>query len=108
MATKEMTKLYDLYLSYENGYDDEPRLYVYEVYKTSEGWQAEHQPSYNYYFDELDKQWLVEQGDLDSISDYWVDEWFTTEDRGHVTNNLPPKVISWLDALPEYEYEEEI
>jgi hypothetical protein len=108
METKEMTKLYDLYLSYEAGYDDEPRLYVYEVYKTSEGWQADSHPSYSYYFDELDKQWLVEQGDLEGISDYWVDEWFTTEDRGHVIDNLPPKVITWLDSLPEYEYEEVI
>jgi hypothetical protein len=106
METKETTKLYDLHLSYETEYDDEPRLYVYEVYKTSEGWEADNHPSYNYYFDELDNQWLVEQGDLDGISDYWVDEWFTTEDRHLVKSNLPPKVISWLDALPEYEYEE--
>lgn len=108
METKEMTKLYDLYLSYEPSYDDQPRVYAYQVYKTSEGWQADHHPSDTYYFDELDQQWLVEQGDLDGIGDYWVDEWFTTEDRHLVELNLPPKVISWLDALPEYEYEEVI
>jgi hypothetical protein len=106
METKEMTKLYDLYLSYESGYDDQPRLYVYEVYKDGVAWQADSYPSYNYYFDELDNQWVVEQFDLEDIGDYWVDEYFTTEDRHLLEINLPPKVISWLDALPEYEFEE--
>jgi hypothetical protein len=101
----EMTKLYDLHLSYESGWDTEPRLYVYEVYETDEGWQAEHHFSYSYYFEQEDMEWLIQKFELESIFDYSVDEWFTTDDTGLAELNLPPTVIKWLEKLPEYEYE---
>jgi hypothetical protein len=101
----DMTKLYDLHLTYEQEYDEQPRLYVYEVYETSEGWEADHHFSYVYYFEQEDMDWLIQKFELESVDDYYVDEWFTTDDRRLAELNLPPSVIKWLDTLPEYEYE---
>lgn len=106
MAT---TKLYDLQFQYETGYDTEPRVIAYELYKQDGEWNTRTDDRADMYiFTEEDNQWAINRFDLEDIEDLWVDEFFTTEDRHLVLNNLPPKAIEWVDSLPEYEYEEVI
>jgi hypothetical protein len=100
-ATK--TRKYDLHLVYEHGWDNSPRLFIYGLYFDGEYWANDNDYSYAYNFTPEDMEWIVAQFDLDGISDYWVDEWFSIEDTHLIEDNLPPRFKVVLDSLPEYE-----
>lgn len=105
MIEPKTTKVYDLHLSFEPQYDQEPRLYVRELWLDNQGdWNTEDMDSYSYYYNQDDMDWTAKRFDLEDIWDLYVDEWFTTEDRHLMLNNLPPRVIEWVDSLPAYEY----
>jgi len=103
MQTATKTRKYDLHLVYEHGWDNNPRLFIYGMYLDGEDWTTENDYSYAYNFTPEDIDWIVAQFDLDGISDYWVDEWFSIEDTHLVESNLPPRFKVVLDSLPEYE-----
>lgn len=98
------TKLYDLNVYYEHGYMDQPMVIAYELYKNENGdWEtATGDPVFHYYFTQEDIDWVVREFDYDSIADYWIDEWLTTDDNTLLWSNLPPKAIEALKNLPSY------
>jgi hypothetical protein len=105
MIEPKTTKTYDLHLCFEPQYDEQPRLYVRELFLDRDGdWNTDDSDSFSYFYTQEDIEWTVGKFNLDEIYDLYVDEWFTTEDRHLMENNLPPKVIQWVESLPAYEY----
>ena len=105
MIEPKTTKVYDLHLCYEVGYDDEPRVYARQLWLDSSGdWNTNDDDYENYYYTDEDINWSVEKFNLEELSDLYFDEWFTTEDTHLMLDNLPPKALEWVASLPAYEY----
>ena len=105
MIEPKTTKVYDLHLCYESGYDDQPRVYARQMWLDRDGeWNTDDDDYDAYYYTKEETDWLIEKFELESVDDYWVDEWFTTDDEKLVSLNLPPQVQAWADSLPAYEY----
>jgi hypothetical protein len=108
MIEPKTTKVYDLHLCYDSGYDDQPRVYARQMWLDSEGlWNTDDDDYDSYYYTEEDKDWTVEKFDFDNITHLFFDEWFTTEDTHLMLNNLPPRALAWAESLPAYEYYEQ-
>lgn len=103
METTTKSRKYDLHLVYEHGWDNEPKLYIYECYFDGEYWTTNNDPSYHYAYELEDIDWTLKQFELPDISDMWIDEWFSIEDTHLVESNIPPRLRKILDELPEYE-----
>jgi hypothetical protein len=101
------TKTYDLLWVYDSNYDQEPRVYAYEMYKNREGdWETSNDWSFAYPYTQEDIDWSIKEHNLTTIADLQVDEWFTTEDNHLIELNLSPKARNFVSKLPSYQYED--
>jgi hypothetical protein len=105
MIEPKTTKTYDLHLCYDSGYDDQPRVYARQMWLDRDGlWNTDDDDYDTYYYTEEETNWTIEKFELGDITHLYFDEWFTTEDRHLMLNNLPPKALAWAESLPAYEY----
>jgi hypothetical protein len=101
------TKIYDLLWAYDPEYDQEPRVYAYEMYKNREGeWETSNDWSFAYPYTQEDINWVVDKFTLNSIADLGVDEWFTSQDTNLIEFNLSPRARNFVSKLPPYQYQD--
>lgn len=109
---KQLTKEYDLHVQYEVGYDEQPKIWAYTLFM-DKGYltTASSQAFDSYYFTEEDTEYsltkfIESNSGIETVDDLYWDEWFTTKDDHMILYNaLSPKVIEWINSLPEYELE---
>lgn len=110
MVEKLETRLYDLHLLYEVGYDDYPKVLVYKLWKDKNGdWNTESGDIVDRYdFTEQDVDWLESILPEKELSAFHADEWTMCHpDRIHTlsfSKYLPPKAIEMLENLPPYSF----
>jgi hypothetical protein len=108
MIEPKTTKVYDLHLCYEEAYDDQPRIYARQMWLDKDGdWTTDDDDYDNYYYTQEDIDWTLKKFELEELWTLHFDEWFTTDDRHLMVNNLPPKALAWAESLPAYEYYEQ-
>lgn len=107
-----MTKEYDLHVQFEIGYDEQPKIWAYELYLDKGGFLTTNGYAVaSYCFTEEDTEQALAKfkesdSGIDTIDDLYWDEWFTTKDDYMMkTNLLSPAVLEWINSLPEYEME---
>lgn len=106
------TNFYDLNFYYDPENETAMKIYAYEMRKDKNGdWETDTVNDYfeTYDFDEEDTKWLLERNET-TLDELWIDEWSMSEPKEleqWVGNLTPPKVLEWIKALPEYEYQTE-
>lgn len=110
--TITMTKEYDLHVQFEIGYDEQPKIWAYELFLEEGGFLATSSHACcSYTFTEEDTQhslskFIEANCGIETIDDLYWDEWFISNESAVISYNaLPPKVIEWINSLPEYEME---
>ena len=108
MIEPKTTKVYDLHLCYEIGYDDQPRVYARQMWLDRDGdWNTDDDDFDSYYYTQEDIDWTLNKFNLDGLEELYFDDWFTTDDKTLVPYNLSPKAQAWAESLPTYEYYEQ-
>jgi hypothetical protein len=110
----DTTNIYDLNWYHDpDNTNNPPRIYAFEVYKDENGWWTVNDSNYpedSYEYTQEDIEWTLinvnqhNNTPYPSISELYVDEWFSTDDEHLYRNQLPPKALEWIEALPAYEY----
>ncbi len=107
------TTEYDIHYVYEVGYDDNPKLWAFELYKNEDGyWETISDDIVDRYdFTEEDIAWLLntqrqqDGSSYEDLPDLFIDEWFNSSDKT-LADQIPPNAREWLRNLTPYEYED--
>lgn len=109
--TKQLTKKYDLHVQFEIGYDEQPKIWAYQLFMKDDFLNTDTHACLSYTFTEEDTEYsltkLIEANcGIETIDDLYWDEWFISNESDVISYNaLSPKVIEWINSLPEYEME---
>ena len=110
MPSTYETKLYDLHLLFEAGYDEVPVIRAYSVVRNDDGLIESDTTSGiddRYDYTEEDCDWVLanlsEQVGYPykEIGDFYSDEWFSSTDLEQ-RKLLPPNAVAWIERLEPY------
>jgi hypothetical protein len=110
MPSQYETKLYDLHLLFEAGYDDVPVIRAYSVVRNANGEIESDTSGGNddrYDYTQEDCDWILANLSqqvgypYEEIGDFYSDEWFSSDDLSQ-RELLPPNAVEWIKHLEPY------
>ena len=110
MPSTYETKMYDLHLLFEAGYDEVPVIRAYRVERNANGeYESDTTAGIDdrYDYTQEDCDWILANLSqqvgypYEEIGDFYSDEWFSPNDLTQ-RELLPPNVLKWIDGLDPY------